>query len=126
MVTLTNRKKGIEVFNLPHKEFCTEAECGCQAITTQLTEELPDGTRGVRHIERKLAGSLTLLAGESKEMPDQVLQVRDVKAAIDRGTLRVIQHQPKAPAKPQAQSTPEKTTPMTAPSGEHRMRTRRG
>lgn len=92
MVTMKSRTKTAQVFNLPCPGDCKPGEtCFCNTIRTELREELPDGTKGVRVLERRLPGSVTFLAGETKELPDWVARCPDVKGALDRGSLRLIE-----------------------------------
>ena len=50
------------------------------------------GERAPRRVTRRAPGSLTLLARERRQgLPDSVLQVAEVRAAIDRGAVRVLE-----------------------------------
>lgn len=88
---LLNRSKTIQVFNLPHAEFCGQGACICTKKMLELSVLLPDGTRGRREEPRLISESLTLLAGETKEVDERVLQVGSVKTALAKGTLRLVQ-----------------------------------
>lgn len=106
MIKLSNRTKQIQVFNLPHAYRCSETWCFCTPTELRLVEALPDGSTGVRVVGRQICSSLTLLAGEtSGELPVEVARAPEVKAALDRQVLRLIQVQSQA-AKPAAPPAP--------------------
>jgi hypothetical protein len=91
-VTLENRLRQMQVFNLVHDPYCRGRECSCSEVTVVVTDENPrTGERAPRRVPRKVPTALTLLAREvRKGLPDVVLRVPDVRAAIDRGALRVV------------------------------------
>lgn len=104
MLTLINRTKTILVLNLspcPGSGDC--GACYCSTVERQERVELPDGSKGFRVSKQRLAGSLTLLAGESCAAPDWVAKCVEVKRALDRGALRLVQMQ-QPPAPPVAKS----------------------
>lgn len=91
MPTLHNRSKHYQVFNIPCAPGCAGGEGKlCQTIEQRFAVEAKDGTRGIEVTQKHLPGSVTLLAGEKKEVPDFVAKAPDVKRAIDRGTLRLL------------------------------------
>lgn len=92
MKTLVNKMKRAQTFNLPCPDpaKCGEIDCFCKLHTTQLQETLEDGTTGIREVERKLAGSITLLSSSRTEVPDWVAESPEVKAALARGALRLV------------------------------------
>jgi hypothetical protein len=85
-VTLENRLRQMQVFNLIHDPYCRGRECSCSEVTVVVTDENPrTGERAPRRVPRKVPTALTLLAREvRKGLPDVVLRVPDVRAAIDR------------------------------------------
>lgn len=85
-----NRTKKIQVFNLPCSPDCAGNGPFCSSTEQRTIEEAKDGTRGVRVVQKHIAGSFTFLAGEKKAVPLQVLAAPDVKRAIDRGDLRLL------------------------------------
>lgn len=91
-VTLENRLRQMQVFNLVHEAFCLGRECSCSDVTVVVTDENPrTGERAPRRVPRKVPTALTLLAREvRKGLPDAVLRVPDIRAAIERGILRVV------------------------------------
>lgn len=121
MLTLTNRTRQIKVYNLAHEVCCSAEECHCQTVTTQIHTELEDGTRGLQVLERKLAGSLTLLAGEAKVVPNSVRFLPEVKRDLDRGALRLVEHQ--ASPQPKVKAEPQPAQPPPSAGGQ---RSRRG
>lgn len=88
--TVSNRTKKIQVFNIPCRPDCDGSECFCSVQEMRTVEETPDGTRGVRVTHKRIPGSVTLLAGEKRDLPLRVLDAADVKRAIDRGDLRLL------------------------------------
>lgn len=103
-VTLESRLRQIQVFNLEHAAYCGAGTCVCSDITTVVLEENPrTGERAPRHISKKVPSAMTLLARERQGgLPDAVLQVPDVRAAIDRGFVRVVEQTPVEPPSPPA------------------------
>lgn len=107
MIKLQNRTKQIKVFNLPHAFRCVGNKCFCSPTSLRLTEALPDGSTGIRVVDRLLCSSLTILAGETSEaLPDEVRAAPEVKAALDRKVVRLIQLQEAKPAPPPAPVPP--------------------
>jgi len=100
-VTLENRLRQMQVFNLVHEAYCREGVCACREVEAVVVEENPrTGDRAPRRVTRRAAAALTLLAREVRQgLPDTVLQVPDVRAAVARGQLRVVRQGPEtAPA----------------------------
>ncbi len=75
----------------PPRRHRAESECICTTVVMPLADELPDGTRGVRMVTRKLPGSITFLAGETQEVPGWVAESAPVKQAVARGSLRLVE-----------------------------------
>lgn len=100
MVTLENRLRQMQVFNLVHEVWCAEGTCSCREVTVVVTDENPrTGERAPRRVLRKLPTALTLLAREVRAgLPDAVVEVPDVRAAIARGHLRVLRQAPESVA----------------------------
>ena len=88
-VTLENRLRQMQVFNLVHDAYCREVEA-------VVVEENPrTGDRAPRRVTRRAPAALTLLAREVRpSLPDAVLDVPDVRAAVARGQLRVVRQGP--------------------------------
>jgi hypothetical protein len=101
-VTLQNRRRQMQVFNLDHRSYCEPSGCGCVELVVTLVREHPrTGAQLPRRIEKKAPGSLTLLALETRRgLPEAILKVPEVKAAIDAGTVRVVEHTSDAPSGP--------------------------
>lgn len=101
-VTLESRLRQMQVFNLEHDAFCEKGPCVCLDITTTVLEENPrTGERAPRRITKKAPAALTLLARERQgDLPDAVLQVPEVRAAIERGHVRVVEQTPATPVSP--------------------------
>jgi hypothetical protein len=91
-VTIENRLRQMQVFNLIHDVYCRGRECACSEVTVVVTDENPrTGERAPRRVAKKVPSALTLLAREERDgLPDAVLRVPEVRAAIDRGVLRVV------------------------------------
>jgi hypothetical protein len=99
-VTLENRLRQMQVFNLPHEAFCAGGACACSQVTTVVVEENPrTGERAPRRITRRTPGSLTLLARERRAgLPESTLAVPEVHAAIGKGHVRVLAQTADQPA----------------------------
>lgn len=90
MVTLINKEKHIQVFNLPAPAG-VEDPFGSD-IEVRTIEDMGDGHRGVKLGQQHIPGSITLLAGcKSDPLPDWVVSCPEVKAALDRGAIKLIQ-----------------------------------
>ena len=95
-VTLENRLRQMQVFNLVHDAYCREGACACREVEAVVVEENPrTGDRAPRRVTRRAPAALTLLAREVRPgLPDAVLDVSDVRAALARGQLRVVRQEP--------------------------------
>ena len=95
-VTLESRVRQMQVFNLPHDLYCEAGECACSDVVMVVAAENPrTGARGLRHTSRKMPGSLTLFARERRAgLPVAILEVPEVKAAIARRRVRVVEQTP--------------------------------
>ncbi len=73
-VTLSNQAKRMQVFILPHAEFCERAgKCACTSLRS-----------GVR-----LAGTLTVpVGGAVADLPDAILNVPDVAKALGEARIK--------------------------------------
>ena len=109
-VTLENRLRRMQVFNLDHEGFCASRECACSEITLAVVDEHPrTGERAPRHVTKRIPSSLTLLALERRAgLPTAVLGATDVQAALARGHLRVVEQTPDSGPARNAQLTPGK------------------
>ncbi len=92
-VILESRLRQIQVFNLDHEAYCTGAKCACSEVTAIVLDENPrTGERAPRRVTRRAPASLTLLARERRAgLPESVLRVPEVSAAIARGFVRVVE-----------------------------------
>lgn len=92
-VTLENRIRRMQVFNLEHAAFCAGGDCACSDITAVIVEHNPrTGERAPRHVTKKAPASLTLLALERRDgLRDSIVSVPEIRAAIDRGLVRVVE-----------------------------------
>ncbi|WP_428264544.1 hypothetical protein [Haliangium sp.] len=119
-ITLENRERRMQVFNLPHDIYCEAVEyCACAATdVTTLLEDARTGERMARTATRRIPASITLLARESRRgLPEAVLRIPEIRRAVDRRALRVLTER-EAPA-PTGKRTPErKRTPTSAPASE--------
>lgn len=93
MATIWNKSKQAVTFNLPCPKgddgACAEG-CLCSEVEVRYAVELDDGVRGVRVETRRLPGSVTVLAGGRSEVPAWAGKAPEVKAALARGTIRLI------------------------------------
>lgn len=91
-VTLESRARRMQVFLLPHDVFCRD-QCACAEVTVVVIAENPrTGERAPKHVLKTVPGSITFLALERKPgLPSVLLELAQVKAAIGRGYLRVIE-----------------------------------
>lgn len=112
-ITLESRVRRMQVFNLPHEAFCKGA-CACSETTVVVVAEHPrTGDRAPKHVAKRVPPSMTWLARERRAgLPSVLLEVPDVKAAIARGYLRVVEQTPDCADTP---ATPSPTT-AAAPS----------
>jgi len=95
-VTLESRIRRMQVFNLEHDAYCAAGECACSDITTVVVEHNSrTGERAPRHVTKKAPAALTLLALERRDgMRESIVSVPEVRAAIDRGLVRVVEQTP--------------------------------
>jgi hypothetical protein len=91
-ITLENRGRQMQVFNLPHELYCEKSRrCGCaQEIVNTWVEDAATGERTLRSTIKRIPASLTLLAREKHPgLHEAVLEVPEVQRAIELGTMRV-------------------------------------
>lgn len=100
-VTVQSRTRRMQVFHLPHDVFC-RVQCACAEVTVVVVAENPrTGERAPKQLRKKVAGSITLLALERKAgVPAALLELAEVKTAIGRGYLRVVEQTPDDAAVP--------------------------
>jgi hypothetical protein len=123
-VTLESRTRRMQVFHLSHNVFCRD-RCACSDVTVVVTAENPrTGERAPRPLQKKVPGSITLLARERKPgLPSRLLELAEVKAAIARGYLRIVEQTPDDAAPPKSEvassapsaTAPPASTPTAAP-----------
>jgi hypothetical protein len=110
-VTLKNKARAMKVFNLPHAIVCTEALCLCTRRVTGVQDvHRETGEKQMRALKKRLADSITFTAAGTegdtiKELPDTVLQVPEIGAAIRRRELAIVTAQA-APAAEEAAAEP--------------------
>ena len=119
-VTLESRFRRIQVFHLSHDVFC-RGRCACGEVTVVVTAENPrTGERAPRQLQKKVPGSITILARERKPgLPSAVLELGEVKVAIARGYLRIVEQTPDGASQPKMESTPpapSANAPASTPS----------
>jgi hypothetical protein len=117
-VTLENRQRRMQVFNLPHESFC-RAQCACSELALVVIGENPrTGERAPKHVVKQIPSSLTLLSRERRRgLPVAVLEVPEVKAAIRARAVRVLEHTADLPhAPPLAPAAAAPTTHNAAPA----------
>ena len=106
-VTIESRLRQIQVFNLDHDTFCRPGACGCSDLSVLVLDENPrTGERAQRRVEKKVPDSLTLLARERRAgLPNRLLDVAEVRAAVALGHVRIIEQTPDAASGTGTQST---------------------
>jgi hypothetical protein len=116
-VTIESRVRQMQVFNLPHDTYCADGDCACSDTTLVVLDENPrTGERAPRRVTRKTPDSLTLLARERLvDLPMAILDVPEVKAAIARGLVRIVEQKPDTPPPKPA---PPPVPPPAAPKGD--------
>lgn len=83
-LTLINRSGRCLALNLPHVEVCTAARCSCVTLPGRPP--------------RRVAGSITLPAGQAlTDLPDALLGAAEVRALARSGVLEV-RHTPTKPS----------------------------
>jgi hypothetical protein len=114
-LTLQNRARRMQVFHLPHDVWCRD-RCACEEVTAvAVAENRRTGERARQQLTKKVPGSMTFLALERKQgLPAALLGIAEIKAAIDRGYLRVVEHTPDAVVAPAPSSATAGSAP---PSG---------
>ena len=91
-ITLENRGRQMQVFNLPHELYCEKAgRCGCaQEIVNAWVEDAATGERSLRSAVKRIPASLTLLAREKHPgLAEAVLEVPEIQRALELGTVRI-------------------------------------
>jgi hypothetical protein len=94
-ITLESRIRRMLVVNLPHDTYC-RGQCGCAETTVVVAAENPrTGDRASKHVSKHLPASMTWLALERRvDLPTVLLDVPDIRAAIGRGQLRLVEQTP--------------------------------
>jgi hypothetical protein len=110
----------MQVFHLPHPVFCRDT-CACVEMTVVIIAHHPrTGERASKRVAKRVPGSITILARERKAgLPNAILDIPEVKAALGRGYLRVVEQSPDtpapAPSSPQVAAPPPSSPPASAP-----------
>jgi hypothetical protein len=109
----------MQVFHLLHDVVCRD-RCACDEVTAvTVAENRRTGDRARKQLSKKVAGSITFLALEQKPgLPSALLELAQVRAAIDRGYLRIIEHTPDVAPTPRGPVHPPAAgpTPASAPA----------
>lgn len=119
-LTLESRTRRMQVFHVPHAVGCQE-RCICAEQVVVTTVEHPrTGERAQRHHRKMMPGSITFLALERQAgLPSALLGVAEIKVAIDRGYLRVVEQTPELRADAAAPAAPpEAMAPPTPAASE--------
>lgn len=117
MVTLQNKSKRLQTYNLDHESLeSAEGPHGYRDIETTVVEQAPDGSLYPSRQQRRVPSALTLAAGESRTVSDDVIKCSAVAAAIKRQELRVIEQHSDAPADAKA-STDDAKAPKAVDTG---------
>lgn len=94
---------------------------GDKGVTVKRYEEArtKSGQVGTRVTTHNVSSSVTLMAGELKQVPAIMLKQRAVKRDIAKGVLKVIKQEAtgEAPAPPPLEVTPD--GPLPQPKGSH-------
>ena len=115
-LTLQSRARRMQVFHLPH-DVCCRDRCVCEDVAAVIVAENPrTGERARQQLTKKVPGAMTFLALERKQrLPTALLGVAEIKAAIDRGYLQVVEHTPDAPPPPSPAASAAPPAPHSAP-----------
>ena len=114
-ITLENRERRMQVFNLPHDIYCEAIEyCACTPTeVTTVLEDARTGERAVRMRTKRIPASITLLARERwSGLPEAVLRIPEISRAVERGVLRVLTE--RQSAKPASKRKPERRPPSAS------------
>lgn len=96
MVSLINLSRTVHTYILVHALVCTEEECSCGRQLVGVTDhDHETGKKNVRALRRKLADSVTIMSkgtdGDTVHgLPDGVLRLPEVKAALAKGEVRAL------------------------------------
>lgn len=89
-VSLKNTTRQSLVFNLPHAEYCRDV-CSCEKQTRTIEEyDYRNEEHVAKVVERLICGSISWLAGETKEVDPRVFGVRHIFEACQRGELVTV------------------------------------
>jgi hypothetical protein len=90
MVTLRNTQNRRQSFELPHEFVCSEGECHCTVVDRRgRTLDPATGEVGTTSEEVRVPYAVHIAArGTTAALPDGVLDVPAVAAAINRGLLK--------------------------------------
>ncbi len=92
MLTVKNKGRTIFTLNLAKGEDYEDDKLAAQKTTLRLSDHAPDGTLGVRLVEKELPASITWLAGETKsKLPEKLAELPDFQRARDAGILLVVE-----------------------------------
>jgi len=118
-LTLESRIRRMQVFHVPHQVGCHE-RCICTEQVVVTTVEHPrTGECAQRTRPKVMPGSVTFLALERQAgLPSALLGVREIKEAIDRGYLRVVEQTPDLRADAAAIAPPDAMAPPTRAAAE--------
>jgi len=114
-MTLESRTRRMQIFHLAHDVFCRD-RCACAEVAVVVVAENPrTGERAPKHLNKKVPGSITFLALERKpSLPSAMLELTQVKAAVGRGYLRVVEQVPDKAAPAATAAVP--TSPAHSPA----------
>lgn len=100
-VILKNKSKRMQIFELPHDVVCEGEGDGCLCTDTTLVIPFLNkatGERGMKHIDKTLNDSVHIAVGESsRPLPDSVVSVKSIKAAIGRKEIEATTAPASAP-----------------------------
>jgi len=89
MITLRNRTKRMRTYNLTHEYFCV-GRCACRKTTTQQAATAPGGAHGYRTVAHRVPDVLTMVGGESRELPDAILRVPEIALDVASNILSAV------------------------------------
>ena len=101
-VVLKNVSKKMQIHDLPHDVVC-EGEgdgCLCTDDTIKVLVLNPEtGGKSFRHVDKTINDSIHIAVGEkSRELPDNVVKVRSIAAAIKANEIKAEKASTAAPA----------------------------
>lgn len=120
MIALQNLSRKMVVISLPHHTVCGEEHCHCTRRKVGVVDHDPkSGLKTVRALNRRLAGSITLMAkgtdgDKLAELPDGIARIPSVLRLERKGELKITRGHEVAAAKKAADNADAKVAAEAA------------